>query len=129
MDMTLCEGTNCPMAQKCVRFKNARYASNYQSWFVTPPVDGNTCTEFIWETNDGWHNLLDNPDDLPIPVEMPENYTDSCWKLVRTASGFHVACYRTIGRVNSSKPAWWVKPSHGDMRLLNTKVIMWKNID
>ena len=44
-DITMCKGENCPLKQTCYRY-NAK-PSDYQSYFMEPPVDNGKC-EYFW---------------------------------------------------------------------------------
>lgn len=45
-DITMCEGTGCPRKESCHRF--AAKPSEYQSYFVTPPVKEDGKCEMYW---------------------------------------------------------------------------------
>jgi hypothetical protein len=47
MDITMCSGNNCELAQTCYRYK-AEPTPRYQSYFIKPPNDGLIC-EYYWE--------------------------------------------------------------------------------
>lgn len=58
MDITLCEGTNCPLKDQCFRY--TAKPSEYQSYFTKEPytLEKNKFKcEFLW-TNDN-HSVLD----------------------------------------------------------------------
>ena len=42
-DMTMCRDDSCPMKTACYRFM-LKGDDNWQSYFVTSPRDGDTCT-------------------------------------------------------------------------------------
>ena len=50
MDITKCSGQNCPVKEKCYRFTAP--ASQYQSYFVIPPIktteEGKLDCEHYW---------------------------------------------------------------------------------
>ena len=50
-DITMCEGTNCPLKENCYRF-NAESNDLYQSYFTEVPFDKKTndC-EYYWKIN------------------------------------------------------------------------------
>lgn len=45
-DITMCEGTGCPRKESCHRF--TAKPSEYQSYFVTPPVKEDGKCEMYW---------------------------------------------------------------------------------
>lgn len=45
-DITMCEGTGCPRKESCHRFTEK--PSEYQSYFVTPPVREDGKCEMYW---------------------------------------------------------------------------------
>jgi hypothetical protein len=46
-DITMCEGTGCPVKDECYRF--TANPSDYQSYFVDPPIKDGKC-EMYWGT-------------------------------------------------------------------------------
>ena len=44
-DITMCSGEKCPLKQIC--YRHTAKPSNYQSYFMKPPVLGGTC-EYFW---------------------------------------------------------------------------------
>lgn len=48
-DITKCEGTDCPVKEKCYRF-TARDSEFRQSYFATPPYKDGKCDHF-WSEN------------------------------------------------------------------------------
>lgn len=49
-DISMCKGTGCPVKKECYRF--TAKPSDYQSYFVTPPLEEDgTCKRFmeIWK--------------------------------------------------------------------------------
>ena len=44
-DITMCSGEKCPMKQIC--YRHTAKPSNYQSYFMKPPVLGDTC-KYFW---------------------------------------------------------------------------------
>lgn len=49
-DITMCEGTNCPIKETCYRFK--AQPSTYQSYFTEPPINSNGECEYYLELYD-----------------------------------------------------------------------------
>lgn len=48
-DICMCTGESCPLRDSCYRYLSE--PSEYlQSYFVTPPYDGNKCDHF-WQVN------------------------------------------------------------------------------
>lgn len=48
MDITFCEGTGCSQKRECKRFTLHHLASEYQSWFLKPPLSlVGWCSEII----------------------------------------------------------------------------------
>ena len=47
-DITMCMGTNCPDKQKCYRY--TAKPSDYQSYFINPPIKDGKC-EMYWGEN------------------------------------------------------------------------------
>lgn len=47
-DITMCKGTDCPLKERCFRYKAT--PSYFQSWFVDIPFDKqlNNCNQY-WE--------------------------------------------------------------------------------
>ena len=48
-DITMCDGTNCPVKEKCYRF-TAKVNPHWQSYFVETPIKNNKC-EMYWGEN------------------------------------------------------------------------------
>ena len=44
-DIMMCSGEKCPLKQIC--YRHTAKPSNYQSYFLKPPVLGGTC-EYFW---------------------------------------------------------------------------------
>lgn len=44
-DICMCAGTNCPYKESCYRF--TAKASEYQTYFVNVPLDGDKC-DYYW---------------------------------------------------------------------------------
>jgi len=44
-DISMCTGENCPLKEKCYRFKAK--PSSYQAFFSDPPVTNGEC-EYFW---------------------------------------------------------------------------------
>lgn len=57
-DITMCKGTNCPQREKCYRF--TAKPSDYQSWFMEPPIKDGKC-DYYWGENaeNIWNQLKD----------------------------------------------------------------------
>lgn len=57
-DITMCEGTDCPQKESCHRY--TAKASEYQYYFMTPPVKDGKC-EMYWGANAEaiWKQLKD----------------------------------------------------------------------
>jgi len=47
-DITMCPGTGCPHKEKCYRF--TAKPSDYQSYFMTPPIKEGKC-DMYWGEN------------------------------------------------------------------------------
>lgn len=47
-DITKCSGIDCPHKNNCYRFTSS--ASEYQSYFVTPPIKNGKCDSY-WGKN------------------------------------------------------------------------------
>ena len=47
MDITMCTGEGCPAKEECLRY--TAKASDYQSYFVDPPIKDGKC-EMYWGT-------------------------------------------------------------------------------
>ena len=46
-DISMCEGTDCPLKESCYRF--TAYPSQYmQSYFTTPPIKKDGTCEYYW---------------------------------------------------------------------------------
>jgi hypothetical protein len=45
-DITKCKGDGCPLKELCYRYTSV--ASEYQSYFMTPPIKDGEC-EHYWE--------------------------------------------------------------------------------
>ena len=46
-DITMCTGEECPKKQMC--YRHTAKASDYQSFFMTPPIKDGQCDHY-WET-------------------------------------------------------------------------------
>jgi hypothetical protein len=57
-DITMCVGTNCPHKEKCYRY--TAKPSDYQSYFMKPPIKEGKC-EYYWGENAQivWNQLKD----------------------------------------------------------------------
>ena len=56
-DITKCEGTDCPVKEKCYRF-TARDSEFRQSYFVTPPYKDGKCDHYWGENQEAiWDQL------------------------------------------------------------------------
>jgi len=57
-DITMCPGTDCPQKEKCYRF--TAKPSDYQSWFMKPPIEDGKC-DYYWGENaeNIWNQLKD----------------------------------------------------------------------
>ena len=56
-DITKCEGTDCPVKEKCYRF-TARDSEFRQAYFVTPPYKDGKCDHFWGENQEAiWDQL------------------------------------------------------------------------
>jgi len=55
-DITMCEGTDCPNKETCYRF--TAKPSDYQSYFMKPPIKEGKC-EYYWGENaqNVWNQL------------------------------------------------------------------------
>ena len=63
-DITKCKGTGCPVKATCYRFYCAESSKEWQSWFVTPPIQNGKC-DLYWgkEEKDIWTEIkLNLPD-------------------------------------------------------------------
>ena len=62
MDITKCSGQNCPVKEKCYRFTAP--ASQYQSYFVIPPIktteEGKLDCEHYWGKGEPFKNVKNN---------------------------------------------------------------------
>ena len=67
-DITMCEGTGCPVKDECYRFTAS--PSDYQSYFVDPPIKDGKC-EMYWGTRQTY--LFDMLKDI---VNGNENKSD-----------------------------------------------------
>jgi hypothetical protein len=47
-DITMCQGIGCPYKEKCYRF--TAKPSDYQSYFMTPPIKEGKC-DMYWGEN------------------------------------------------------------------------------
>ena len=57
-DITKCKGTGCPIKARCYRFYCAESSSNWQSWFVTPPIKDGKCDYYEGkEEKDMWTEI------------------------------------------------------------------------
>jgi hypothetical protein len=45
-DITMCKGGDCPHKEKCYRFTAT--ADDYQSFFMTPPIDEDGKCNYYW---------------------------------------------------------------------------------
>jgi hypothetical protein len=57
-DITKCKGEGCPLKESCYRF--TAEASEYQSYFLTPPFDGKTCEMYWGKQSEFIYNQLKN---------------------------------------------------------------------
>jgi len=57
-DITMCSGAGCPLKKDCYRF--TANPSDYQSYFMSPPFQGNKC-EMYWDDSHSkiWNQLQD----------------------------------------------------------------------
>lgn len=55
-DITMCVGTNCPHKQKCYRY--TAKPSDYQSYFVKPPIKDGKCDMYWGENAQSVYNQL-----------------------------------------------------------------------
>lgn len=46
-DITKCDGTGCPLKDRCYRY-TAPSNEYRQAWFMNPPIVGKDCNQF-WE--------------------------------------------------------------------------------
>jgi len=49
-DIAMCSGNGCPMMEKCHR--HTAKASDYQSYFMNPPIDDDGKCEYFWDNKD-----------------------------------------------------------------------------
>jgi hypothetical protein len=63
-DITKCRGDNCPHRVKCYRFI-APGSVDYQSYFVTPPIDEEGKCDHYWgeQAESIWNQLKDIVDE------------------------------------------------------------------
>lgn len=59
MDITMCNGNYCELAQTCYRYK-ATPSKYGQSYFLKPPIKDGKC-EYYWPLKN-----VSNPGDLPV---------------------------------------------------------------
>lgn len=55
-DITMCKGTNCPIKEGC--YRHTAKPSDYQSWFMEPPIKDGKC-DMYWGENveRAWNQL------------------------------------------------------------------------
>lgn len=51
VDISMCSGKNCPLKEKCYRFK-AKPNKFMQSYFTIPPIKEDGTCEHFWEMSD-----------------------------------------------------------------------------
>jgi hypothetical protein len=57
-DITMCPGTNCPHKEKCYRF--TAKPSDYQAYFIEPPIKFGKCYAYWGDTQSQiWNQLQD----------------------------------------------------------------------
>ena len=58
-DIAKCSGKDCPHKDKCYRFTSK--ASEYQSYFLTPPIDKDGKCDYYWgeKSESIWKQLKD----------------------------------------------------------------------
>ena len=49
-DISMCSGKECPMKQNCYRF--TAKASDYQSFFMNPPIKEDGTCDYFWDNED-----------------------------------------------------------------------------
>lgn len=58
MDITKCSGVNCPFKEQCYRYTAP--ASDYQSYFLSPPIRDGKCDHYWGENAEQiWNQLKD----------------------------------------------------------------------
>lgn len=55
-DITMCLGSNCPHKEKCYRYRAK--PSDYQSYFMKPPIKEGKCEYYWGENAQGIYNQL-----------------------------------------------------------------------
>ena len=55
-DITMCPGTNCPQKEKCYRF--TAKPSDYQSYFIEPPIKFGICYAYWGENSKSIYDQL-----------------------------------------------------------------------
>ena len=58
-DITKCKGEDCPLKESCYRF-TAEESLVWQSYFFTPPFDGDTCEMYWGKQSESIYNELKN---------------------------------------------------------------------
>jgi hypothetical protein len=51
-DISMCTGEDCPKKQMC--YRHTAKASDYQSFFMNPPIKDGQC-DYFWD-NEGYNN-------------------------------------------------------------------------
>jgi hypothetical protein len=64
-DIAMCTGEQCPKKQMC--YRHTAKASDYQSYFMTPPIKEDGTCEYYWDNIDyppegAFHIKLNNND-------------------------------------------------------------------
>jgi hypothetical protein len=62
-DIAMCMGTECPKKNNCHR--HTAEASDYQSYFMNPPIKEDGSCEYFWDNKDyqaegAFHNKLED---------------------------------------------------------------------
>jgi len=55
-DITMCVGTNCPQKEICYRYTAKQ--SDYQSYFIEPPIKDGKCEMYWGEKSESVYNQL-----------------------------------------------------------------------
>jgi hypothetical protein len=55
-DITMCQGTNCPEKETCYRY--TAKPSEYQSYFIEPPIKDDKCEMYWGKTAESIYNQL-----------------------------------------------------------------------
>lgn len=60
MDITKCEGKDCPLKESCYRFtaKEDKAYKAYKSYFAEPPFEAGKCEMFWGESQNGIYNQM-----------------------------------------------------------------------